>query len=152
MVLAHLGMAGGLGGGGVGTVGGTGGRGGAGQPWGERGDGPASELGCNAGAERLGRPEGDGDGEGSSSPSIPIHTPPQPLTWYAWSVWTWQRPGGAGGLRGEANARSGLGNAGGTGPCASGPGKAGGTEEVGETGVRLESPSVSESTSTSSSV
>lgn len=118
----------------------------------EGGDDPASELGCNAGAERLGRPEGDGDGEGSAAAAPPSPSIPPPLTWYAWSVWTWQRPGGAGGLRGEANARSGLGNAGGTGPCASGPGKAGGTEEVGETGVRLESPSVSESTSTSSSV
>lgn len=75
---------------------------------------------------------------------------PVPLTWYAWSVWTWQRPGGAGGLQGEARARSRIGSAGGGG--ASGPGKAGGTEEVGETGVRLESPSVSASTSTSSSV
>lgn len=82
----------------------------------------------------------------ATAPPSPV---PAPLTWYAWSVWTWQRPGGAGGLQGEASARSGLGSA---GPCASGPGKAGGTEEVGETGVRLESPSVSESTSTSSSV
>lgn len=90
--------------------------------------------------------------EGAQQPHLhpcPCCTP-VPLTWYAWSVWTWQRPGGAGGLQGEARARSRIGSAGGGG--ASGPGKAGGTEEVGETGVRLESPSVSASTSTSSSV
>ena len=83
------------------------------------------------------------------------------LTWYAWSVWIWQRlvgadwlrtVTGADGLRCDTMGTSVLKGMGGVGRTSSRVGKAGGAEEVGETGVRLERPSVSESTLTSSSV